>query len=67
MVTADMIELQPRPEEYIAACRRWNGTDHTRAELYEALRRHEREGPRTYRQEMADLEERLRRPDTEVD
>jgi hypothetical protein len=59
--TARMIELQPHPEQYITACRNRNGTSHTKAELYEALHRREREGPRSYKQEMADLEERLRR------
>jgi hypothetical protein len=54
-----MILLQPHPQELIQACRRQNGTAHSRAELAEALERRSREGPRTYTQAMADLEERL--------
>jgi hypothetical protein len=59
--TPKMIRLEPHPVELIEACQRRNGTTHTRAELAAGLERRRREGPRTSAQQLADLEERLRR------
>jgi hypothetical protein len=62
-LTPEMILLRPHPQELIQACRNQNGTSHSRAELTRALERRRREGPQTYTQGMADLEEQLRKGD----
>jgi hypothetical protein len=59
--TAKMILLRPHPQELVQACRRRNGTVHSRTDLVRALDARRRAGPQTYTQQMADLEQRLRR------